>query len=381
MKAFSGSLSLLLRMATYVRKSKLFKFSLFLILIIVFLEIFLRINYREQLKTRINPEIFRPDSLYSVRYIPNSKSLISSPGVHYPVSINSHGFIGDEFNRMRMKGVFRIIIVGMSESTPLHMNSDNSYSVLLQKLFQLYGIRAEVINCAINGGGKNIQNLRLVKNELIYFQPDLILFNAPSSGLFEERQYVYEIYKGYTLNYDPFDALSRDICIKRVEKIERSWYITSIYDCSYIVRALCKKYIEINNPDWNNQEVFLRNKPFEIFLYTYIRKESYFPTITYSYTYERVIEMINEIKTILSQTNGDIILYNYGNFENELKDIYAETGIGYFELKLNDRFSSLPINSELEGHMNEIGHSLVAERLFQQIILNDVIQSKYFNQK
>jgi len=183
------------------------------------------------------------------------------------------------------------------------------------------------------------------------------------------------------LNYDPFDALSRDICIKGVEKIERSWYITSIYDCSYIVRALCKKYIEINNPDWNNQEVFLRNKPFEIFLYTYIRKESYFPTITYSYTYERVIEMINEIKTILSQTNGDIILYNYGNFENELKDIYAETGIGYFELKLNDRFSSLPINSELEGHMNEIGHSLVAERLFQQIILNDVIQSKYFNQK
>jgi hypothetical protein len=353
------------------------------LLILVFIstlimaEVLLRIFYYEQLKTRFWPNIYIPDSNYVVRLRPNTESCLITPGINHKFRINNQGFLGPDFLKTKRDSIFRIIIVGNSPTTGFHMNSDNSFCIQLQKIFNVYGVKAEVINCGRMGGHRDIQNLDFIKNEIKSYNPNLILFEK-NGGLFERRNFVFDYYKNYTLEYNPHDPLSRQESIDRIDKIEKAWYLTILYDMSYIVRFLCRKYIDIHNKSWWPDLMFQRYDPIEIYLYTYITKESKVFTQTYYYTFEKAIEKIKDTEYELKAINCHLILFNYYRYPKEVQNIYSENKISYMQLNLSDLFSMYPINSKLEGHFNELGNTLVAERIFSQLMMQKIIPERYY---
>ena len=116
---------------------------------------------------------------------------------------------------------------------------------------------------------------------------------------------------------------------------------------------------------WDVRALNERNSNFEKHLYSYIRKDAkaYVPiyTVSWGYYYER----LKEINQKLSP-GSKIVFFTYGQYSNDVRKLLNDCGIGYLELRIY-QYTNLPIFSKLEGHFNELAHSLLAERLYGQL--------------
>jgi len=265
--------------------------------------------------------------------------------------------------------VFRIIVIGNSNVVGKQMDGANNFCVVLQKIFVANNMKVEVINCAREGGGKDIQNLYIIKDEIIKYQPDLVLLE--NQGRLQYERYVYEGYHNYTLEYDPLKPETRVVCIKIVDNIYKYKWLTRIYDMSYIVRAICKQYVD-NHSNWEVKKLYSRNSKFEIYLYTYIKKDAKVYLPTYYVTWNYASTELNKVKSSLDSIDCRLVLFTYGSYSDDFKVFLKDKKINFIQLKTGD-YNYLPLNSKLEGHTNEIGHALIAERLFSQMIIKNYI--------
>ncbi len=358
--------------------SKTLKYSLIAVVcLIIITEILFRIFFYEQLKTRHTTTNKIPDSLLVFTRKPNGEEHLVSPSLNHKFRINNHGFIGHDFKLKKHPDTFRIIFVGNSNTASTQMNSNNNYCTFLQDIFDNNGFKVEVLNCAREGAHKDIQNLNSVKYELINFDPDLILFELHDR--FEVRNFVWEGYKNYVLEYNPHDPSTRKLCKDRVDRINKSKYLTIFYDASFIIRALCKKYID-KNSDWDQDRLFRINKSLEIYLYTYITKDSRCYNPIYYYTWDRTIVELKNVIHTLDSIDCDFVLIN-GIYSEDQRSLFRNNGIKFLELSLFQYSSSLEVHYKLDGHLNETGHALQAERIFSMLILHNQIPKKYYPQK
>jgi hypothetical protein len=342
--------------------------STIIITVIILMEIGLRLFYYEQLKSRETSTNRIPDSLKVFNREPNTEEAYITPGVKNRFRSNNLGYVGPDFSMKKKPGTYRIIVIGNSNVVGKQMNGDNNFCIVLQKIFHLNNMDVEVINCAREGGSKDIQNLHIIEDELINYQPNLILLE--NSGRLKYRRYVYEGYEDYTLDYDPLKPETRTECKKIVDKINKNRWLTRTYDMSFIIRAICKRYVD-KHSNWDVKKLYSRNNKLEIYLYTYIKKDAKVYLPTYSVSWDYALTKINNIKSSLDSINSQLVLFTYGDYSDEEKGFFEDNMIDFIQLKMN--YNYLPINSKLEGHTNEIGHALIAERLFNKIILKNYI--------
>ena len=115
---------------------------------------------------------------YSTEYYRESIFLMK-PNQHFQtLNINSHGFRGPETTIEKPENTFRIFITGGSTAlSTLSTSDETSISGVMQKLYdeKELGIKVEVINGA-TGGYTSLEENWLVKNKMLAFEPDLIIF-------------------------------------------------------------------------------------------------------------------------------------------------------------------------------------------------------------
>ena len=140
------------------------KYSLLaVVFLIIITEIIFRAFYHEQLKSRHTSTNKIPDSLLVFTRKPNGEELIISPSLHHKFRINNHGFVGRDFNLKKHPDTFRIVFIGNSNAATTQMNSNNNYITYLRSIFDNYGFKVEVLNCAREGTYKDIQNINSIK--------------------------------------------------------------------------------------------------------------------------------------------------------------------------------------------------------------------------
>ena len=102
--------------------------------------------------------------------IPNSKTGL--------VVINSYGFRGREYLRVRPKNIFRIVMLGDSETLAFKLPEEESLPSQLEHLMKqnLPHKRCEVLNCGVEGYN-TAQELEQLKIKAIKFDPNLIILN------------------------------------------------------------------------------------------------------------------------------------------------------------------------------------------------------------
>ena len=91
-------------------------------------------------------------------------------------SINSRSFRGPEFTSAKTPGTLRIFCVGGSTTAGNSVNDDQTWPAFLESFLRARGHRAEVINAGVQGW-YSYQDLLRFKNELVKYEPDLVLIN------------------------------------------------------------------------------------------------------------------------------------------------------------------------------------------------------------
>ena len=90
--------------------------------------------------------------------------------------INSHGFRGPEISEWKPDNTFRVFVVGGSTTFGSGVNDANTIPFLLQKKLdeKNYDQTIEIINAGFSGA-TSIEEVKLIKEKLLKFAPDLII--------------------------------------------------------------------------------------------------------------------------------------------------------------------------------------------------------------
>ena len=111
----------------------------------------------------------------------------------YPITINSHGFRGKEYEVAKQSDVFRIAVLGDSFMEALQINDGETTADQLETILQDNWQKTEVLNFGFSGTGAAQQLIRYrytVKN----FSPDLVLlFFLPGNDFIDSHmEYAYQ---------------------------------------------------------------------------------------------------------------------------------------------------------------------------------------------
>jgi hypothetical protein len=346
---------------------------LIIILLIVGFEIYFRVQYPEELKDQCYPLMYKTDSVLGYTYIPNTIGKISKPGISEKVvKINSQGFVGPEFETKKGKDIYRIIVVGSSTAGGVWMDGTESFTKKLQKICDEKEYKVEVINCAIDGLGRGKFLINLIKTKIVKYKPDLVLFQLdfPLSLTDVTR----EVYRDYILEYPINSDKDRTKGKEVIDKVYEYGYLKHLYDYSYIIRGWCKYYLE--SRDVNNHA-----SDFVNVLKTYKEKimRSYEGgdwERTYSYNVKKTIALYQSAQDTLKASNSKMALLHYYGINEDLEAFLEKNQLKVISLECDfkDEHVSWPNN-----HLNDKGHELLAQALFQKLDENEMISSSQEN--
>ncbi|MBU0604877.1 MAG: hypothetical protein KKH77_01160 [Candidatus Omnitrophica bacterium] len=109
----------------------------------------------------------------------------SVPGVYkqhygfhnFKIRINSLGFRGNEFSKIKPKGIYRIFCMGGSTTEGLEVEDGKDYPSVLQRKLSSFNlpVKAEVINAGFMGSS-SAALLSLLKYDILKYQPDMVTF-------------------------------------------------------------------------------------------------------------------------------------------------------------------------------------------------------------
>jgi hypothetical protein len=321
-----------------------------IVFLILLAELILRIGFNEKLKIRHYPLIYRPDSLLGYTYIPNAESQISVPGIEKKIKINENGYYGPSFKKNKERKT-RIAIIANSEATGLWLNSDSSFSVILQEMLNKNGFDAEVINFAVDGRMRDVNNAHLVRTEVVKYKPDLVLL---STGMpFIQGSYERDIYKDFMIIYNGRNVRSKEWCKTKIDYITDHSFLSGLYDLSYIVRAFCRRYMNSHkNKNAFNLEVF-------------VKKRIQAPDIKLlPYSINKSVKLLTAAKDTLFSYGGKLIVFDYEP-DSKKKEILDKYGIANLFLNIPDEED---LTHKDDGHYNENGQTEIARQLFDILV-------------
>ena len=314
----------------------------FLIVLIVsffLLEVVLRVFYSQQIYDEFG---FGPGEPYHFKRI----------------ELNSLGFRDVEHSMEKDDGVYRIIIIGDSFTFGWGIkNSENIYSRVLQKkLDEEYGNdKFEVINLAQNGFS-TADVVDVFKGIGLNLNPDLIIYGyhpndaeGPGSFIGFEKLFFHHFLRPYEVGYFLYqNSFAYYFLESRLKNVIRYLglegktyqdYITHLYSDSNPFFEEQKSYFRefIETGKKNNISVMIINFPF-------ISDFSNYP-----------FDFINEYieKNTLSNEALYIDMFDYFSQYKNPDDLTV---------------------SFLDGHMNELGHNITANAIFNEV--QNLVNSK-----
>lgn len=332
------------------------------IILILIAEIYLRLFFYEQIKTRSMPMIYKPDSLVGYVFIPNKKAHICIPSINKKFQLNNHGFYGPDFSTKKKAGTYRIIIDGSSFIEGIYLATNESLSMKLQRLFNENNQnKVEIINCSIGGDNQSLKHCELVRHYLLDYEPDLILIEV-NFPLMNDNM-VRDNYKGYAMNYAKGSDKSRKEAMKQIDRLYTDYKITRwFYNCSFIIRAIAKKYSETHYGKLS------------IDINTYLRKmNDNMDFIPYYFSYKSSVDYLKELIDYASKRNSRIVIFQL--FKN----------ITFIKLTNNNNLESLSFCYKIkkeyfykhDRHPNDLGLELMAKAIYSEIIKKELVPVKY----
>jgi hypothetical protein len=322
---------------------------------IVGAETMLRRFYSDELIIRAFPLIYAPDEHLGFKYIPGKEATICKPGICKSFRINSQGFYGPEFEQKKATGVYRIAVVGSSEATGIWLHGKNGFPNKLNNLFAEAEYPVEVINFSTDGKYRDLRSLKLIRDTVIHYEPDLVLVftSIPLWGTNGMR----EGYHGYVINYSDESVGSRAACQEQIDRIEGAKILTRLYEWSYIVRGFGRVAI-------NRTEEFPT-------LRTFITKTCSVPGSfkTWQVTERSSLEQIHVTRNYVEAMGGQLAIASYIPKE-EHRAVAARLAIPHIELSVPH---TLETRHEDDGHYNDVGHRMLADQLYVKLLESGLI--------
>lgn len=334
------------------------KIASIIFLVLIVIEVFFRLFLHEQLKTRSYPLVFRPDSLVGYTLIPNKTARICIPSIEKEFTLNSQGFYGPDFTEKKPSKKIRVMFVGNSYTEGISLNAVESYPMILQKIFDKNNMsHVEVINCSIGGQDMTLKMCKMVEYYLLKYEPDYIMLNI--SFPLMNNNMARDNYRDYVISYASGSERSRTEAMRSVDRLYDNYkFLSFLYNSSYIVRGLAKKYSENYSG------------PLSTDIGAYIKKMNSCPDlISYKLSYQSSITYLKDLMKIAEEKKCKIVPFQFEN-DQLFKRLTFENGIT--SISLNIKFDE-SCRHEHDGHINEKGHQLVAERLFAEMIKSKLI--------
>ncbi len=337
-------------------------------------EIYLRCFRYEKLRKRSYPKIYRPHALWGYEYIPGSSSELVAPFRRVPVKINSHGFPGPEFSIAKDQDMFRILVVGYSM---LFEENGRIQAVFRDKGFQ----NVEVINCSLDGASLNWYQYQRIKNDLLQFTPDLVLFETEIP--FERKDCSRICYEDFVISYSHETADTMALGMEYVKKIKRRKLETFLFDTFYIVREanrfLVQKYIRYAKPGSSLKKIIER-----YFLNIYILGFYSRNMVTVGehrvqkYTIDETLEYLTALASLLHLKGAALVVFDYFSGQRERKRSLCEKcGIRYLNLGISGHHFATALKLKDDSHPSEIGMQRIAVSFFEELISSGWIPKKH----
>jgi len=337
------------------------KFLIGIIFLVIFIEVFLRFNYSDEMRIgEIQNSIFQEDSVMFYTYKPNITFEVAGK----LINTNRDGYIGPEI-QPKSNQTYRIAIIGAcSVAGSVHQPEYHSFCPLLEDLLKAdYNI--EVINCGIDGDNRSWELFKSIEYKVLAFEPDIILLEY---GLpFSSGNAGRETYRGYKFNYSKHDDKWRIRGREMIDNVyKHEWWI-KIISQSYIARAVLRK-----------TGAYLNNE-FSRYVELYQRKKV---TVTggwrgLKFTMEESRDFIESLRLKLNQSNINIFLYQY----NKNQDYINFCKLNKLPLISLGLTTTLEDFFPKDGHFNENGCKKIANKFYEIIKRNELIPTEYHYDK
>jgi len=154
---------------------------------------------------------------------PLADAIAWEPNQHMKtININNEGFRGPEIQKEKPDDTYRIFMVGGSTTMGYGTSSDkNTIPARLQEKFNQVNLekRVEIINAGVNGYTSN-DDVNLVKNKLVHYNPDLVIVFDGSNDIFRPYNDTLDvhdlgdvgyIYRKYFQFYKTLDVINNII--------------------------------------------------------------------------------------------------------------------------------------------------------------------------
>jgi hypothetical protein len=181
-----------------------------------------------------------------------------------------------------------------------------------------------------------------------------------------------ESYGGYVISYNPTNNVSRKANRAIVDEINRNKLLTSVYDCSFIVRAACRHYLE---------HAGNKSSKFYWYLKIYVNRHFFSEDLAwYEYTPEKSAQEIKEVADYTAARQAELVLMTFEE-PAETKQLLTNAGLKLLDANLPARKFPRSLHFEHDGHWNEYGHRAVADVLFERLLESGLIPEKYKKQE
>jgi hypothetical protein len=321
------------------------------LLLIAGAEIYLRIRYRQLLWMRVYPQVYLPDHDLGYRYRPNTVGEIRIPGIHRRFRINNRGFHARDYNAEKPPGIFRIALVGTSNTTGIWMNGQGkNFSEMLEERLRAAGYKVEVMNFGIDGRFRAVYEMRILETDVADYRPDLVLLDVDLP--FVTGSFMRAVYKSYVMIYNPESPLSRKWCEHWIDEVSRYRFLAILYRLSYIVRAATRLYTNrVHSTKAWLAQIFVENR---------IQAPD---VVLRPYSLKKSVEAIQAARQEIASRGGKLVLFQY--FPSlYYQQVTAKYDLPYIELNVP---ATPTYVHDLDGHYRYEGHVEVARQLFAQL--------------
>lgn len=356
-------------------KNILLSFIAVLVLLLL-IEVIMRLFYPQEIGAHKRSNTLR------VKLTPNYRGKIRN----WNLSVNSIGLRDREFGKKK-KWVFRILVLGDSQTYGLGVEAEETYPKVLERLLNGNNARQkiEVINAGVDTYS-NYQKLQYFKESGYKLEPDLVLLgfyigNDFGENVFFEKKWLKEerpynelnlflSSKSHAYNFfkNRFDKLMAEYAMRKGKKGEEVKSITVGDNILFFPNPMtfCKKKY---TPEMEEAVGITEKKLLEMAHYIKEHNSKFLIVIipTMQQVYEK--EWHERVKGNLNPEDYDI------SKPNRILSEFAKNG-GILLFDLLPSFKQISENKKLyfwEGHLSQEGYRAAGEEIYKELIVYNLI--------
>lgn len=277
------------------------------------------------------------------------------------VKFNRYGYIGPDWSLEKDSSTYRVAVIGGCNLTGVFHIVDTTYlnfPELTEKQLRQDGYKVEIFNFGIPGESRSYYNFRTVKEEVLQFNPDLIVLENLLP--YTKKDYARDEYRGYQLEYLLTSQKSKEQAMSWADKLNKWRFAVFLIDNSWVFRKLALKYQHTHNDDLSS------------FIKFAIKNQVSFidDAVTGIYTMEKSFEITQELASDLKAQSIDFRLLNYqaGPFQDSI----IQNGFDhiFLETEFNKKFLY-----PKDNHFNNLGQLHLAQKFSEELV--EIIPAKY----